>query len=344
MPYADAINAALPVTDATLVRLASGRIAHAGLPVHALLREVGLPTSVMDHPEPVGAIQEASFLELASRVLEDGLLGFHMAKETDGRAFGPLHYLLASSADLGDALSKQAHYLPTVNRGLTCSVERPPSLLALEFHTEGIDRDLCTQEIEFWITSVLRMSRKLTTLELNPSRIEFRHEHRGDISEMRDYFGRTPVFQAERDSIVFDDQVAGLPLMQTDPYLNAFLTRFHDELLTRSVSESNSIAVRVASLLTPLLAQGQGNVTLVATTLGMSARTLGRRLAGEGVSFRSILDQLRADLALRYVRDTTMPVSQIAWRLGYRDPSAFIVAFKRWTGRVPLAVRRESRA
>ncbi len=53
------------------------------------------------------------------------------------------------------------------------------------------------------------------------------------------------------------------------------------------------------------------------------------------MTFRAILDRLRADLATRYVRDTSMPLSQVAWRLGYKDPSAFIVAFKRWTGKTP---------
>ncbi|MEH3145444.1 MAG: AraC family transcriptional regulator ligand-binding domain-containing protein [Methylobacterium frigidaeris] len=343
MIHVDAPATARPMTDGTLTRLAARRVAEAGRPLQPLLRRAGLSPSVIEYPEPVQAPQQAGFLDLAAQALGDDLLGFHLALATDGREFGPLHYLVASCADLGEALEKQARYLPTVNRGLVCTVERSSGLVALEFGLKGIERHRSSQEVEFWITYLLRQARQLTTLDLIPSRVAFLHEHLGDSAEMPAYFRHDPAFRAGRDGLAFDAQVCALPLMTADPYLNDFLTRFHDDLLGHGVSSSGDLASRVANALTPLLAHGHADVTSVASALGMSTRTLGRRLAEEGISFRSILEQIRADLAVRYVRDTTMPISQIAWRLGYRDPSAFIVAFKRWTGRPPSAVRRECR-
>ena len=76
----------------------------------------------------------------------------------------------------------------------------------------------------------------------------------------------------------------------------------------------------------------------IARRLGLSHRTLARRLADEGVSFSQILDELKLDLAKRYLREG-LSISRIAWLLGYREVSAFTHAFKRWTGQSPKQMR-----
>ncbi|WP_342152771.1 AraC family transcriptional regulator [Methylorubrum sp. SB2] len=332
-----------PLTDSTLARLACEHLLKAGCPARTLLRASGLPLSVMERPEIVGAVQQASFLERAARELDDDLLGFHLAEDLDGRVFGPFFHLLASCADLGEALTKQARYLTTVNRALRCHVSEGAAPFVLSLALEGVDRALAEQEMAFWVTFVVQMARTLTTLNLAPAGVSFAQGPPVGGFAMDDYFRCEPVFGAPADGVAFERHLLALPLMRSDPYLNAFLTEFHEERLARDVSAAPALTARVSDVLTSLLAQGQARLMTVAGEFGMSARTLGRRLAEEGVTFRAILDRLRADLATRYVRDTSMPLSQIAWRLGYKDPSAFIVAFKRWTGKTPSALRREYR-
>jgi AraC-like DNA-binding protein len=77
----------------------------------------------------------------------------------------------------------------------------------------------------------------------------------------------------------------------------------------------------------------------VARSLAMSKRTLARRLADEGLNFTEILQQLRRDLALRYLEDRKLHVSKIAWLLGFNEVSAFTHAYKRWTGKTPSEMR-----
>ena len=77
----------------------------------------------------------------------------------------------------------------------------------------------------------------------------------------------------------------------------------------------------------------------VAHSLGMSKRTLGRKLADEGLNFAEILQQMRRDLALRYLDDRKLHVSKIAWLLGFNEVSAFTHTFKRWTGKTPSQMR-----
>ena len=77
----------------------------------------------------------------------------------------------------------------------------------------------------------------------------------------------------------------------------------------------------------------------VARRLGISQRTLGRRLASEGHTFGEVLDSLRFELATRYLQEHKLPTSEVAWLLGYQEASAFYHAFKRWTGKTPRQTR-----
>jgi AraC-like DNA-binding protein len=73
----------------------------------------------------------------------------------------------------------------------------------------------------------------------------------------------------------------------------------------------------------------------------MSQRTLARRLSSDGLTFSGIVDELKADLANRYLRDEDLAISEIAWLLGYSEVSAFTHAFKRWTGKTPREMRSQ---
>ena len=89
----------------------------------------------------------------------------------------------------------------------------------------------------------------------------------------------------------------------------------------------------------PLLPHGKAKLDEIARKLGVSQRTLARRLAAERLTFSAVLESLKMDLAERYLADEGLSISQVAWLLGYREVSSFTHAFKRWTGKTPRKVR-----
>ena len=99
---------------------------------------------------------------------------------------------------------------------------------------------------------------------------------------------------------------------------------------------------RVENEISSLLPHGRVLVEDVARSLAMSERTLARKLSDEELNFTEILQQLRCDLAIRYLDDRKLHVSKIAWLLGFHEVSAFTHAFKRWTGKTPSEVRATS--
>ena len=99
---------------------------------------------------------------------------------------------------------------------------------------------------------------------------------------------------------------------------------------------------RVENAISSMLPHGRVLVEDIALGLGMSKRTLTRKLADEGLNFSEVLEQLRRDLAVRYLHDRKLHVSKIAWLLGFNEVSAFTHAFKRWTGKTPREMRATS--
>ena len=146
-------------------------------------------------------------------------------------------------------------------------------------------------------------------------------------------------FGAASDEILFPRSAGQARILGADPYLNRMLLSYCEEALARHTLRG-SFRHEVMNTLAPLLPHGKATAGEAARRLAVSQRTLARRLAHEGVTFSDLLDQLRSDLASRYLAADDLPISQIAWLLGFREASAFSHAFKRWTGMTPRAARQ----
>ena len=129
-----------------------------------------------------------------------------------------------------------------------------------------------------------------------------------------------------------------LPLIHADPYFNNLL-EYCEAALTDRRGNVSQLRTRVENAISSLLPHGRVVVDAVARSLGMSKRTLARKLSDEGLNFTEVLQQLRRDLAVRYLDDPKLNISKIAWLLGFNEVSAFTHAFKRWTGRTPSQMR-----
>ena len=103
---------------------------------------------------------------------------------------------------------------------------------------------------------------------------------------------------------------------------------------------SNTLRAAVEKEVEKLLPHGKAQKQIVAKALAMSTRTLARRLAVQRTTYEEVVDQLRCSLALQYLKDPGMSLSQIAWQLGYEQSTSFNHAFRRWTGRSPSEVRK----
>ena len=125
--------------------------------------------------------------------------------------------------------------------------------------------------------------------------------------------------------------------MTTDQHLHQFLVRSCEESLARRETKASPLRERVENIAAELLPHGQARANVVTARLGISSSTMARRLAFEDLSFAQITQELRSLLAHRYLADGDLPISQIAWLLGYTEIGTFSHAFRRWTGTTSAA-------
>jgi AraC-like DNA-binding protein len=133
-----------------------------------------------------------------------------------------------------------------------------------------------------------------------------------------------------------------LPLRRRDPVLRKLLEAHADDILSR-LPRRTGLALEVQRALASTAAGGDARIGTFARQLGMSGRTLQRRLAAEGVSYQQLLDDARKEAAERYIKEPTLAICEIAYMLGYSEAAPFHRAFKRWYGTTPDVFRRERR-
>ena len=149
------------------------------------------------------------------------------------------------------------------------------------------------------------------------------------------------MFGASVDEIAFSRSINETAVVSADPYLNEILITYCEQALANRPRKLNSFTSSVENAIAVLLPHGQVRAGAIARKLGVSRRTLARRLSSEGLTFARVLQRLKFDLAKRHLDDETLSISEIAWLLGYQDVSAFTNAFKRWTGKAPRTMRRD---
>jgi AraC-like DNA-binding protein len=277
-------------------------------------------------------------LDEAAIALKDDCLGFTLARDFDPREIGLPYYVMASSQTLGDALKRLARYSQITNEALVVGY-REGNRLIINLSYSGVPRHSERHQIEFCMFAVLRLCRVLTGQNLVPQYFSIAHHRSGGTSEMARFVGTKVKFGADRDEFALNADARELRLIHADPYLNNLLLKNCEAALANRRGDVSQLRARVENEISSLLPHGRVLVEDVARSLGMSERTLARRLSDEGLNFTEILQQLRRDLAVRYLDDRKLHVSKIAWLLGFNEVSAFTHAFKRWTGKTPRELR-----
>jgi len=309
------------------------------VPVAPLIRRVGLtPEVIADPEERLSVRSQIALLDEAAIALKDDRIGFTLARDFDPRELGLLYYVMASSQFLGDALKRVARYSQITNEALVVGY-REGNRLIISLSYSGVPRHSERHQIEFCMFAVLRICRMLTGQNLVPQHFLIAHHRSEGAPEMARFVGTKVEFGADRDEFALSVDARELPLIHADTYLNDLLLKYCEAARADRRGDMSQLRTRVENAISSLLPHGRVLVEDVARSLGMSERTLARKLSDEGLNFTEILQQLRRDVAVRYLDDRKLHVSKIAWLLGFHEVSAFTHAYKRWTGKTPSQMR-----
>ncbi len=334
IPYGPAPPLA-PALSSTVVALAIERLTQAGFDPEPLLRQAGLA----DDPIRGDAAEcRSAFLNTAAEVLHDRSLGLHLAQGYDLRRLGLFFYLMASSETVGEALNCFERFARTDGSGLQASFRMSDVALTVVVGLQDPVHKPDRHFSEFRLLSIYRLVTSLAPA--TPLGVSFTHERHEAAEETESRFAIPVEFDASEDRIAFAVGLAEARLPSFDPYLHESLVRYFEHAEEATRREPDLLWSQVKKAMAPRLSQGTATTAEIARDLGMSTRTLSRRLHQEGKTFSGVLDELRAELAIHYIKIKGLPISEIAWLLGYREASALVVAFRRWTGMSPTELRR----
>jgi AraC-like DNA-binding protein len=331
--------ALVPSATGVIARLAYARAKKAGLALPPLLSQSGLTVSEIENRHLRLKVKgQIAFLGLVADALGDDLLGFHLARDFDLREIGPLYYVMTSAGMLEDALRRGERYSRIVNEGISVELDiGRKTTIRLKYL--GVERHLDRHQVEFWFTTIIRICRQLTGRRLVPSRVRILHRQTGEHRQLEAFFGCKVELGAGIDEIVLPDSIGQAPISSADAYLNDFLIDHCEEALSRRKASRGSLRPDLENAIALLLPHGKAHAGEISRKLGMSERTLARRLSREGLTLTRVLEELKLELAKRHLQDGDLTISEIAWRLGYREASALTHAFHRWFGKAPRQMR-----
>ncbi|MEP7120138.1 MAG: AraC family transcriptional regulator [Byssovorax sp.] len=276
--------------------------------------------------------------EALMRATDDCGFPVAVGARSQPKDYDVIGFAYMTRANVREALELAIRYGSVWSDGSTWELTEGDRALTLTLHMDESERLGARCLTECLLAEIIHSGRLLTGLDVAPVEVRFRHRAPRDVSAIEAFFKAPVRFGAPRNQLVLDAALLTTPLLKADPDLAAFFARSADEVLERHGAEG--LARRLRSLLSGELGRNLLTLESAAARLAVSPRTLRRRLQEEGTTFHDVLDATRCELAKRHLGDERIALGEVAFRLGFSEPSAFHRAFKRWTGQTPLAYRR----
>lgn len=278
-------------------------------------------------------------LESAAQRAREPRLGLKLAAAIGPEALGPVGFAFLNAQSLACALEGLQRYIKTIQDRTRQEVVRDGDQVHLTYKIEDDRIAPRRQDAEFSIGLIHQIMRSYAGSRYRPFKVHFEHEPCANLKGYDEYFG-CPIYFGQSSNLI---ALRSETLQVFSPTVNAALHRLLNaqlEHVLRAREDIDSPSARVRELLTDELIESVASASHVARMLGVSASTMSRRLALDGVTFGELLARKRRQLAERLLAHSELSIADIAARVGYGENATFTRSFYRWTGMSPRAFRR----
>ncbi len=323
----------LPATDSGIfLWMTYHAMKQTGLDCAAIFASVGMPDSPPDPNMRQINSPQGQFWAAAEKVSGDPDIGLHIGGAMPAFRGQVIEYLFLSSPTFGEGLERTLRY----HRLLT-------DALHIKLRIEGGSAILYGFEhpvrhyLECAVAALMQFLWHVTDAQFQAQEIGFIYTE-GAAPEDYERIYRCPVRLGATEGIIrFDAALLERPSPAAEPQLLAV----HENLALQRISDLDrrELVHKIEYELTGLLERGEVTLESVATLLNKNPRTLRADLAHIGTHFNDVVANYRKRLAQQLLAQTQAPLDQIVYRTGFSEPSAFIRAFKRWTGETPMSYR-----
>lgn len=316
-------------------------VADLGGDFRALANEASISSEAIRNPDtPIQAVAVARFLENAAAVLDCEAFGLRLGQLQDLSLFGPLWSFFQSATTVGELVHDLATYFPLHTQGAILAIAPAPHGVMLTYDVAADIAHARRQVVELGFGVLIGELRRHQA-KWRPQEIFLRHAAPRDSRWHRRLLGPGVVFNADRNAMFVEQTFLRMPTLSGDRERHRrFVARFDKD----SKRLQGMVRTRTETIVRALLPFAPCDLATTARMLGAAPRTLQRRLAAEDASFDGIVDLVRADLALSYLKDSRLTVAEVAEILQFSETSALSRACRRWHGASPRELRSDRRA
>jgi AraC-like DNA-binding protein len=317
-------------------------VSERGLSREQFLEAAGLEAARLDDLDGHLELAELDRMQQTALALTgDPALGLHMAERATAPAYDVVGYLAAHGATLRDSIENVFRYTRILS-DMTARIEEAGDVATLVFKFMGDpDAPPVRLRAELTVAGFLRLVRTFCGENARPHEALFEHAAPPYAAEYTRLFGGVERFAQPVTALRFHRTMLARESIHKNPRFHAMVTSEAERMLER-LERGVTHAARVRELLASKRLGTAPSMNAVAAALGMSVRSLRRRLSEEGVSYPELLEQAQVAFAKRLLESPARSIYEVAFEMGFSDPSAFHRAFRRWTGMTPAQYREST--
>lgn len=316
-----------------------------GIALTPFLQLMGLEEAdLLDTDRRIPNEASSQMLALAESTLDDPDIGLKMSQSMQMQHMGIMGLLVMSCRTAREAFELHTRYQSLVGNGLETVYYPRDDALCMEVTTPVGHPPMTRQDYDFSLAGWLKLKKQLVGDAYAPLRIEFPYPRPVHTEALQAYFQVPLSFGHEVLRIYYPLDYLDIPLLAADPQLKQVLetqARKRLQELQGEQADTDPQLATVRKLIAADLAYGVPSLESIANAMGISVRTLQRQLDGRDSSFKLLLDQVRRDLAVKYIENPELSLLDVAMMLGFAEQSSFARAFKRWFGDAPGAYRKQ---
>ena len=324
-----------------------------GIDVKTVLQRVGLKERFFLQPLARLTLEQdnAIWRELVA-ITGDCNLGLKLGRYFRLQGFGVVGYMMMNARTIGDSLKRFCRYEPLLTNMYRTEFEEGRDHLILMEYYEGEWQPERRHTMDFIASSCVAMVEDMGDRRTVPTlvRIAFPYPQPVSLDPYHAIFGPVDFsFDNPELRVQFDGGIENVPVVGASPEMLAVFEQQADALLEKYEAEhlqdslEGELCQQVRQQILQYLRRDTPTLNDIASQLTMSARNLQLKLKAEGTSFKTLLDEVRRDLAIEYLQAGKLNKSEIACMLGFSEVSAFSRVFKRWTGQSPSEFQRTVR-
>ncbi len=318
-------------------------IATKGISADHVLKAADLDPLVLNAPDNRVSIEVMDRIYKQAMVLtKDEYLGLHVGEFFAPGSLNIVGHIFMNCQTVHDVSQKFIEYNELLSDGVNVQIAQEKNkLTTIEYIIRHTDVSIMRQHVEYLFSGSMTLLSGLTGKEIKPVEVRLRHKAPEDLSEHHRIFSAPLRFEHSMNALVFENNIKDIPIQQANTELLLFFEQYAKQILS-SIHTDKPYTKKVSLLLTKKFQEKLPTIESIAKELSMSVRSLQRKLEKENTSYSIIFNEVYKKLAISYLMNGDLSVAEIAYILGFSEPSAFHRAFKRWTDCTPNEYRTKN--